>query len=145
MASEKASSSPLGLLGGGVEGGDLAAGRQLEDEVGAGRAGALGGRVGGAVGGDDQLQPLARVVERERVGDLGGDHLLLVVGGDDQGDPRRLARQRPGAERRPAGAGATRAQQHQRVAEVGVDDQGGAEPEEDRGDGGHARASISSR
>ena len=44
----------VGLLGGGVERGDLAAGGQLEHEVGAGGAGALGGRVGGAVGGDDR-------------------------------------------------------------------------------------------
>ncbi len=80
----------VGRLGGGVEGGDLAARRQLEDEVGAGGAGALGRRVGGAVGGDDDLQALARVVERERVGDFGGDHLLLVVGGDDQGDGGQL-------------------------------------------------------
>ena len=76
-------------LGSGVEGGDLAPGRQLEHEVGAGGAGALGGGIGGAVGGDDDPQPLARVVEGERVGDLGGDHLLLVVGGDDQGDGGR--------------------------------------------------------
>ena len=85
-----------GLLGGGVEGGDLAARRQLEDEVGAGGAGELGGAVGGAVGGDDQLQAVARVVEGERVGDFRRDHLLLVVGGDDQrdGGQARLARWR---------------------------------------------------
>ena len=130
-----------GALGGGVLGGDLAAARQVEDEVGAGRPGALDGGVGGAVGGDDQLEPLARVVEREGVGDLGGDHLLLVVGGDDQGDPRQLL---PGA----GAQGRTAAQpdqrpQGERVAEVGVDDQPGADPEDDR-EGGHRRASNSS-
>ena len=43
------------LLGGGVEGGDLAAGREVEDEVGAGGASALDRGVGGTVGGDDDL------------------------------------------------------------------------------------------
>ena len=90
MASEKATISPRGALGGGVLGDDLAAARQVEDEVGARRPRPLDGRVGGAVGGDDQLEPLARVVERQRVGDLGRDHLLLVVGGDDQRDDRQL-------------------------------------------------------
>ena len=73
-----------GALGRGVLGEQLAAPGKVEDEVGARRPGALDGRVRGAVGGDDQLQPLPRVVERQRVGDLGRDHVLLVVGGDHQ-------------------------------------------------------------
>ena len=40
--------------------------------------------VGRAVGGDDHLEPLVGVVERQRVLDPSADHLLLVVGGDDE-------------------------------------------------------------
>ena len=69
---------------GGVLGADLAAARQLEHHVGAGRAGARGGVVGRAVDGDDHLELGARPLQRERVGDLGRDHRLLVVGGDHQ-------------------------------------------------------------
>ena len=86
MASEKARISPAARSAAAFWAATLPPRRQVEDEVGAGGAGALDGGVGGAVGGDDQLEPLARVVEGEGVGDLGGDHLLLVIGGDDQGD-----------------------------------------------------------
>ena len=69
--------------------------------------------VAGAVGGDDHLEQLARVVERERVRDLGRDHLLLVEGRDDQRDARQplLARARsraqPGSRRRASAASAS--------------------------------------
>ena len=43
---------------------------------------------------------VARPVERQRVGDLGGDHGLLAVGGDDQRHPRAHAVGRRRAERR---------------------------------------------
>ena len=81
----------LGLPDGGVQRRHLAAPGQLQHPVGAGRAGQLRGAVGGAVGGDDQLQALPRVVELERVGDPPLDHRLLVVGGHDQRHPRQLA------------------------------------------------------
>ena len=86
-----------------VLGADLAAARQLEHEVGAGGPCAggrvVGAGVGAAVDGHDQLERLARPVERQRVGDLGRDHLLLAVGGHDQRDARerRAARGGPGA------------------------------------------------
>ena len=112
MASLKATISPRGALDRGVLGRHLAAARQVEDEVGAGVAGELDGPVGGAVGGDDQLEPLARVVERERVGDLGRDHVLLVEGGDDQRDARRLG----AADGGPAGAGRRRSRSRSSAA-----------------------------
>ena len=74
----------------------LALALEVEDEVGAGGPGELDRAIGRAVGGDDHLQELARVVERERVADLRLDHLLLVVRGDDQRHRRQL-RQRRGA------------------------------------------------
>ena len=86
LASEKATISPPARSTAGVLGADLAAAGQLEHEVGAGLARALGGGVRAAVAGDDQLEQLARIVERERVLDLRRDHLLLVVRGDDQRD-----------------------------------------------------------
>ena len=74
LASENASSSPRGRGDRGVLRAHLAAARQLEHEVGAGRARARGGRVGArlraAVDGDDDLEAVARPVERERVRDL---------------------------------------------------------------------------
>ena len=84
-----------------VLGGDLAAAREVEDGVGAGRARGLRRPVGRAVAGDDDLELVARVVERERVGDLGGDDVALGVGGDDQRDGRERRRRR----RRAASAG----------------------------------------
>ena len=76
---------PVRLAHGGVLRADLAAAGELQDEIGTGVSRPLRRRVRAAVARDDQLKQLARVVERERVLDLGGDHRLLVVGGDDQG------------------------------------------------------------
>ena len=126
-------------LGGGVLGDHLAAPRKVEHEVGPGRLGPVDGRVGRAVGGDDQLEPLARIVERQRVGDLRRDHLRLVVGGDDQGDLGKLGQSLPWA----VSPEADQERQCQRVADVRVGDQAGAEPEEDC-DGDHRVASSSS-
>src|SRR5205085_12371663 len=85
-----------GGLDGGVLGAHLAAAGELEHEIGAGGAGALGGGVDVAVDGDDDLEPVARPVERSRVGDLGGDDRLLAVGGDDEGDDGLGAGRAPG-------------------------------------------------
>ncbi len=41
------------------------------------------GPVGRGIGGDDELELVARVVELEQVLDAARDHRLLVVGGDD--------------------------------------------------------------
>ena len=100
--------------------------------VGVGRrARARGARRCGrrAVGGDDHLEQLARVVERERVVELALDHVLLVVGGDDQADAGRLA---AGVGRGTAAASraAQRAQQ-QRIAGMRVGDQRRASPRSD--------------
>jgi hypothetical protein len=73
-----------------VLGADLAPARQVEHEVGARVARALHRLVGAAVAADDDLEALARVVERQRVGHLAGDDQLLVVGGDDQRDAGQL-------------------------------------------------------
>ena len=48
------------------------------------------GPVGGAVGDEDHLQPVARVVEPADIGELGRQVLLLVVGGDDERHRRQL-------------------------------------------------------
>ena len=104
---------------------------KLEHDVGAGLARALGRRVGRAVAGDDDLQALARVVERQCVGDLGRDHRLLGVGGDHERDARpsvRLSDLGPPA-RMPAQP-RQRGQQHS-VAGLRVDEQARAEPEGD--------------
>ena len=67
------------------------------------------GRVGRRVGGDDDLDLLLGVVEREQVLEPALDHVLLVVGGDDHGDRRQRAalahRPRPDARRAPTRAG----------------------------------------
>jgi hypothetical protein len=84
FASENATFSPR-LAHGGVLRADLAAAGEFQDEIGAGLSGLIRRRVRAAVARDDQLQQLARVVERKRVLDLGGDHRLLVVGSDNQG------------------------------------------------------------
>ena len=101
---------PAGGADGRVLRAHLAAARQREHLVGPGGARALGGgvgvRLGAAVDRDDQLEAVARPVERERVGDLRRDHVLLAVGGDDQRHLRRR-RARPGARparRRPSAA-----------------------------------------
>ena len=80
-------------LDGGILRAHLAAARQLEHEVGAGAPRELRGLIAAAVAGDDHLEQLARVVERERVLHALSDHLLLVVRGDDQREGRagRLA------------------------------------------------------
>ena len=92
-----------------VLGADLAAALELEHVVGAGAAGLEHGPVGRAVAGDDDPQPLARVVERQRVRDLARDDGALVVGGDDQADRRRIAARRRGGASRGAGGRARRA------------------------------------
>ena len=56
--------------------------------------------VAAAVDGHDQLEPVTRPVERQRVRDLLGDHGLLAVRGDDQRHPRAHAVGRCRAERR---------------------------------------------
>jgi hypothetical protein len=135
-----------------VLGADLAAARQLEHDVGARRPRSLGRRVRRAVARDDHLQAVGRVVERARVGDLAGDHLLLAVGGDDERDGRQLARARPLAVRRTGarrrrGRGPQHAREQreqQPVAGLRVEDQGRAGPEDDRDDehgGGFSRTS----
>jgi hypothetical protein len=123
LASEKASSSPDA---------------RSADVVGAARAGQLGRAVGGAVGGDDQLEALARVVEREDVGDLGGDHALLVVGGDDQRHARQLAQGDW------ATITASECLDEERIEDVGVDDQPGRRPERRR-HGRHGCADLIGR
>jgi hypothetical protein len=68
----------------GIERRHLAAAGELQDLVGAGLPRRLGRSVRGAVRRDDHLQPVARVVERQRIVDLAANHVLLVVRGDDQ-------------------------------------------------------------
>ena len=77
---------------------------QLEHEVGAGIAGALRGGIGRPVAGDDDLEPVRRVVQRPQVGDPLGDDRLLGIGGDDDRDTgeRGVGAWR-GRARRPAG------------------------------------------
>ena len=75
---------PARSLYGRVLSDDLAAARELEHEVGASVARMLGSGVRAAVAGHDHLEQLARIVQRERIGDLRADHCLLVMRGDDQ-------------------------------------------------------------
>ncbi len=72
-------------LHGSVLRGDLAAAGKLQHDVGAGLSRAQGGPVLTPVAHHDHLEQLARVVESESVLHLRPDHLLLVMGGDDQG------------------------------------------------------------
>ena len=85
----------LGLAHGAILGGDLAAARAVEQPdarlAGGDGLDELVRAVARGVGGDDQLELLRRIVEREQVLEPPLDHALLVVGGDDHGD-RRLAR-----------------------------------------------------
>jgi len=81
-----------------------------------------------AVDRDDHLEPLARPVERERVRHLGGDHLLLAIGGHDQRDPRQdRAVRRRGAVR--CARGPQQGQQ-QRIADLRPGDQRGGDPQQ---------------
>ena len=118
----------------GVLGRDLAGPGQVEDHVGAGGAGQLDGPVGGTVGGDDQLELLARVLLGERVGDLGGDHLLLVEGGDDQRDGRELGGHR---RRGAAAAQALERREAERIGDVGMDEARDRAPEDLPGESHH--------
>jgi len=135
-----------GSLHRGVLGTDLSAPRELEHDVGARLAGARRRVVAAAVAGDDDLEALARVVQRQRVLHLVRDHVALVVGGDDQRQRRRLGRRPcPGLS-----AGATpraprqarEQRQKQRVAELRPDDQRHRRPEDDLQRGPH-RAGFS--
>ena len=92
----------------------------------------LDGRVGPvrrAVGGDDDLDALGRVVEREQVLQATCDHALLVVRGDDDRDLGRLVlpADRPRPETRERG-------RRERVARVRPGERAGADPEEGPGD-----------
>ena len=68
----------------GVERRHLATPRHLEHQIGAGLRRPLEGAVGRAVRDDDDLEPLARIVEGEGRADPARDARLLVVRGDDQ-------------------------------------------------------------
>jgi len=69
-----------------------AAARQLEHLIGARgarpRGRGVGVRLGPAVDRHDDLEPIARPVERQRVRDLRRDDRFFAIGGDDQRDPR---------------------------------------------------------
>lgn len=119
--------APRGSLGSGVLGRDLAATGEVDDEVCAPGAGGPHRLIGGAVRGDDQLEPPAGVIEGERIGELGGDHRSLIVGGDDQRHAGRFS-DRARLQRRAASQPEHRPQD-QRIAEVRVGDQPGADPE----------------
>ena len=108
-----------GLAHGPVLGGDLAAARVDDQPHAVAEAlDELVRAVGRGVGGDDDLELVGRVVEREQVLEPALDHRLLVVGGDDHGHvrldrlladaPRADARERrrPRAGRRRASRGA---------------------------------------
>ena len=129
FASENASTSPSRLATAGVLGRDLAAAAEVEHAVGARLARELDGAVRRPVGGDDQLEPVARVVERER-----------VARPCARSPPPRRARRRSatptgGSPARPAGAGApahpASAPTAQRVGDVRVDEQRDRGPEGD--------------
>ena len=109
FASEKATTSLSRLADGAVLRGHLAAAR-IADHARAGRLGELLRPVGGRVGGDDDLEPVGRVVELAEIRHAPLDHRLLVVRRDDHGDgrqrllvgehrPRAHARERPRRER----------------------------------------------
>jgi hypothetical protein len=67
----------------------LALARQVQDDVGARRAGARRGGVGGAVHRDDDLEPVARPVERERVAELRPRERGSAAPEGDGGGPAR--------------------------------------------------------
>ena len=104
---------------------------ELEDDVGAGRARAASRRrVGRAVAGDDDLEAVARVVERQRVGDLRRDDRLLGVRGDDQRDARAAAASAPA--RRPRGRRRRSSSERERVADLRPGQQAGGDRENGR-------------
>jgi len=113
-----------------VEGGRLAAGpRQGEQPYPLRReAGRDGFRaVGGAVGGDDHLEPFPRVIEVEHVAELLLEAGLFVPHHGEQAHGRRGV---PLADLR--GRSQARGQEDQRgIAEVRVEDDRGGEPERD--------------
>ena len=110
-----------GLAHGPVLGGDLAAARVHDQPHAVSEAlDQLVRAVGRGVGGDDDLELVGRIVEREQVLEPPLDHRLLVVGGDDHGHvrldrlladaPRANARECGGAERVDACVHSERAQ-----------------------------------
>jgi hypothetical protein len=100
----------------------------VEHDIGAGLTRQRRRAVRRAVAGHDHLEALARIVERAQVGDLGGDHGRLLVGGDDQGDMGRLG----GLGRRaPAPAQPPDPGEEQAISDLRVDEQPGAGPEGD--------------
>ena len=117
------------LAHGAILGGDLATAAVADDARAGGRCELIGGVVGG-VRGDDELEPVGRVVERAQIRDSPLDHRLLVVGGDDHADARGVGGTGDGAgrDRRP---GARR----ERVADVRPHERGEARPEADDEDG----------
>ena len=78
----------LGLADGAVHRRQLPAPLGLEQAHAVVAAHDLVRAVGRAVGGDDELELVGRVVELEQVLDAAADHVLLVVRGDDQRDRR---------------------------------------------------------
>ena len=82
--------------------------------------------VGRGVGGDDELQLVGRVVEREQVLEPAFDHGLFVVGGDDHGHARldRLLAHASGADARKRSG-------PERVGGVRPEERPEREPEED--------------
>ena len=113
LASENASSSPARRAHRRVLGADLAAARQLEHDVRAGRAGALRGRVGAGSAPPSTAtissSALARPVERERVGDLGRDHRLPRGGPPRSASTQRRLGQAGGGRGGPPAAARARA------------------------------------
>ncbi len=112
-----------------VQRGELAAARQREQAdariVGGTLLHDLVRAVGRAVGDDEDLELLGRVVEREQVLEPRRDHVLLVVRGDDHRDARRDVRLAHGA--RPD---AREQRRRERIAHVRPDDAGEARPEQ---------------
>jgi hypothetical protein len=84
----------------------------------------LVGAVGGAVGGNQDLELGRRVVERQQVLQPARDHRLLVVGGDDDAHGRFHV-----ALVHPAGMGPRQQGGEQRVAGMGPDERAQGDPE----------------
>ena len=116
------------LAHGAVLGGNLAS-ALAPDQADAARLEARDDVVGGVdrvVGRHDDLEPVARIVERKHVLELSLDDVLLVVRRHDQRDGRQ-DRGRVAA----AAAAVGRARRSPRVAEVGPGERGQAGPEDD--------------